>query len=166
MKFLFPVLIFTSILTGCLSVPESNKAAEETAWELSYQLEDRASMTIAVGKFNTTDIPAVLEATFENDLSTTLAIAFRENGQDHRVVTRDKVDQVFAEQSMALEGLTYQESQVQIGQILGADLLVVGTIIWLEDDLYRSSAQLIETDTGVVVGGSSWDFWFDTESAR
>lgn len=166
MRFLFPVVFLAIILTGCQSTPESNKAAEETAWELSYQLKDRADLTLAVGAFETTDVPASLEITFRNDLSTTLAIAFRETGQDHRVVTRDKVDQVFKEQSMALEGLTYQETQVQIGQILGADLLVVGTIIWLEDDLYRSSAQIIETDTGVIVGGSSWDFWFDTESAR
>lgn len=166
MRFLFPVVFLVIILTGCQSTPESNKAAEETAWELSYQLKDRADLTLAVGAFETTDVPASLEITFRNDLSTTLAIAFRETGQDHRVVTRDKVDQVFKEQSMALEGLTYQETQVQIGQILGADLLVVGTIIWLEDDLYRSSAQIIETDTGVIVGGSSWDFWFDTESAR
>jgi curli biogenesis system outer membrane secretion channel CsgG len=164
MKIILTAVILTALLSGCLSVPESNRASEETAWELSDQLTDQAGLTVAVGVFDTTDVPESLEATFRNDLSTTLAIAFRETGQDHKVVTRDKVDQVFTEQTMALEGLTYQESQMRIGQILGADVLVVGTIIWLEDDLYRSSAQIIETETGVVVGGSSWDFWFDTES--
>lgn len=166
MKYSFSIIVLALLLTGCLSSPESNKAAEETAWELSDQLKNQSGLTVAVGIFDTTDVPDALDVTFRNDLSTTLAIAFRETGQDHVVVTRDKVDDVFAEQSMSLEGLTYQESQIQIGQILGADVLVVGTIIWLEDDLYRSSSQLIETDTGVIVGGSSWDFWFDTESSR
>jgi curli biogenesis system outer membrane secretion channel CsgG len=164
MKSIYPIIILTALLTACISTPESNKASEETAWDLSYQLEDMSGLTIAVGAFDTTDVPDTLETTFRNDLSTTLAIAFRETEQDHKVVTRDKVDDVFAEQSMALEGLTYQETQIRIGQILGADILVVGTIIWLEDDLYRSSAQLIETATGVILGGSTWDFWFDTES--
>lgn len=164
MRFLFPTLILVLMLSGCLSVPESNRAAEETAWDLADQLKDQSATTIAVGSFDTVDVPEALISTFANDLSTTLAIAFREIGLDHRVVTRDKVDKVFAEQSMALEGLTYQEAQLQIGQILGAEILVVGNIVWLEDDLYRSSAQLIETDSGVIVGGSSWDFWFDTES--
>jgi curli biogenesis system outer membrane secretion channel CsgG len=164
MKSIFPIIILTALLTACISTPASNKASEETAWDLSYQLEDMSGLTIAVGAFETTDVPETLETTFRNDLSTTLAIAFRETDQDHKVVTRDKVDDVFVEQTMALEGLTYQESQIRIGQILGADILVVGTIIWLEDDLYRSSAQLIETATGVIIGGSTWDFWFDTES--
>ncbi len=92
MKSIFPIIILTALLAACISTPESNKASEETAWDLLYQLEDMSGLTIAVGAFDTTDVPETLETTFRNDLSTTLAIAFRETGQDHKVVTRDKVD--------------------------------------------------------------------------
>ena len=164
MKHVIPFFVLILAFTGCLSVLESNRASEEIAWELSYQLKELSGLTVAVGDFETTDVPDTLKSTFRNDLSTSLAIDFRYTDQDHKVVTRDKVDEVFAEQSMSLEGLTYQETQIRIGQVLGAEVLVVGTIILLGDDLYRASTQLLETETGVIIGGSSLDFWFDTES--
>jgi curli biogenesis system outer membrane secretion channel CsgG len=164
MRRIWPIILAAALFAGCASVPESNQAAVETAWELADILIDSPGLTLAVGKFELTDIPDALDSTFRNDLSTSLATAFRELELDHRVVTRDQVDEVFAEQSMDLEGLTYREAQIRIGQVVGADVLVVGTLIWLEDDLYRSSAQLIETGTGFILGGTSWDFWFDTES--
>lgn len=163
---IIPFFLILLLLSSCVSVLESNRAAEETAWQISDQLKGLPGSTVAVGDLETTDIPDSLKTTFRNDLSTSLAIAFQETEQDHRVVTRNRVDDVFAEQSMSLQGLTYQEAQIRVGQVLGADILVVGTLIWLEDDLYRSSTQLIETESGVVIGGSSWDFWFDTESIR
>ena len=160
------ILAAALILAGCATTLESNQAAEETAWELSYILEDRSGAIVAVVDFETTDVPGTLRKTFMEDLGTNLAMAFRETGSNNRVVTRDRVDAVFAEQSLSLEGLTDSDARQKVGALLGADILVSGTIIWLEDDLYRASAQLIETETGALLGGSSWDFWFDTESGR
>ena len=160
------ILAAALILAGCATTLESNQAAEETAWELSYILEDRSGAIVAVVDFETTDVPGTLRKTFMEDLGTNLAMAFRETGSNNRVVTRDRVDAVFAEQSLSLEGLTDSDARQKVGSLLGADILVSGTIIWLEDDLYRASAQLIETETGALLGGSSWDFWFDTESGR
>ncbi len=163
MKILNPFLILSLLLAACSSAPESGKASEEIAWELSDQLEELPPMILAVGELESMEIPESLQVSFRNSLGTRLAMALRETDQNHQVVTRDKVDQVYSEQSLALTGLTFQESQLKLGQLLGADAIVTGTMIFVKDDLYRTSIQIIDTETGVVLGGSSWDFWFDSE---
>ncbi len=132
------------------------------AWELSDQLEEYPPMVLAVGELESLNIPESLQVSFRNSLGTRLALALKETDQNHQVVTRDKVDQVYGEQSLALTGLTFQESQLKLGQILGADAIITGTMILLEGDLYRTSIQIIDTESGVVLGGSTWDFWFDS----
>ncbi len=164
MKSIIAVLVLVSFLVSCASLPESNIAAQESAWELAYQVEDLSDLVFAVVDFETTDVPEALASTYRNDLSTNLSIAFRESESSHKVVTRTRVDAVLEEQSMVLQGLTARDAGLKIGELLGADVLVTGNIIWLEDDLYRASVQLIETDDGLVLGGDAWDFWFDTES--
>ena len=129
MKISIPILILTITLSGCLSVPGSIEASEETAWQLADQLKGLSDLTLAVGEFDTTEVPNALVDSYRNDLSTTPAITFRETGQDLKVVTRDRVEDVFSEQLMALDGLTYQETRIRIGEILGADVLVAGTMI-------------------------------------
>ena len=163
MKIFRLFLILPLILSACSSAPESGKASEEMAWELSDQLEEMPPMVLAVGELECMNIPESLEVSFRNSLGTKLALALKETDQTHQVVTRDKVDQIYSEQSLALNGLTFQESQLKLGEILGADAIITGTMISVEDDLYRTSIQIIDTETGVVLGGSSWDFWFDSE---
>jgi len=163
MKILSPLLILFLLFAACSSAPESGKATEEMAWELSDQLEEYPPIVLAVGELESLDIPESLQVSFRNSLGTRLALTLKETDQNHQVVTRDKVDQLYSEQSMALAGLTFQESQLKLGQILGADAIITGTMVLLDDDLYRTSIQIIDTETGVVLGGSSWDFWFDSE---
>jgi curli biogenesis system outer membrane secretion channel CsgG len=158
------LLVSAAFISGCTTTPESNIAAEDMAWELADQLMDLPDTTIAVGNFDSNDIPDGLDLTFRNDLSTALAIAVRELEINHRIVTRGQVDKVLAEQALVLQGLTARATQIRVGELLGAQILVVGTIIWLEGDLYRANSQLIESETGVVIGGSAGDFWFDAES--
>ena len=162
-RWLVPSLLILG-MASCASLPESNKAALDTAWDISYQLADRPASVVAVGTFDTQDIPEALAKTWGNDLGTNMAVAFRESGLDHKVVTRDRVDQILAEQGLEMEGMTARETQLRAGRLLGADILVTGILIWLEDDIYRASTQILETDTGVVLGGIEYDFWFDTES--
>ncbi|RKX74173.1 MAG: hypothetical protein DRP60_10695 [Spirochaetes bacterium] len=162
MKTLSPLLILFLFFSACSSTPESERASEEMAWELSDQLEEYPPMVLAVGELESLNIPESLQVSFRNSLGTRLALALKETDQNHQVVTRDKVDQVYGEQSLALTGLTFQESQLKLGQILGADAIITGTMILLEGDLYRTSIQIIDTESGVVLGGSTWDFWFDS----
>lgn len=164
MKSVHTVPFLLLLLVSCASVPESNRAAEETAWELSYQVEDESNLIFAVVDFETADIPEALLLTYRNNLSTALSVAFREMDSTHRVVTRDRVDAILEEQAMMLQGLTPRNADMKVGELLGANILVTGNIIWLEDDLYRASVQLIEAESGLILGGVSWDFWFDTES--
>ncbi len=152
------------IVLGCASLPESDDAADETGWELADQLLDLEDVTVAVVDIDGSGIPADLLSTYRSQITTTLAMAFRELDSENRVVTRDRVDQVMDEYRLELEGLSSSDAQSRLGQVLGADVLVSGQIILLEEDVYRGKFQLIETSTGVVLGGASWDFWFDTES--
>ena len=80
-------------------------------------------------------------------------------------MTRDRVDRIIKEQTLELEGMTYREAQMKLGRLLGADLLVAGTLAWLDGDIYRFTGQVIEVESGTVLSGYSGDFWFDTESS-
>jgi len=162
MKYISSFLVLIILFSACSSAPESGKASEEIAWELSEQLEEYPALVLAVGEFDAVDIPEPLLISFRNSLGTRLALALKETDQKHQLVTRDRVDQIYSEQSLTLNGLTFQESQLKLGRILGADAIITGTMIFLEDDLYRTSVQIINTESGVVLGGSSWDFWFDS----
>ena len=160
--FFSSLMVIVIFLTACAGLPDSYGAADDFSWEAADQLQDYPDRVLALADLETRDVPDRLYSLFRDDLSTALVTAFREEDLSIRVVTRDKVDKIIREQSLELQGMTYQDAQLQVGMILGADLLVTGTLAWLEGDLYRFSGQIIEVASGTVVGGYSADFWFDS----
>ncbi len=161
-----PVILFFSalVLVSCSSLPDSTGAAEEFSWEAADQLKGRNGLVLALAELEQEDIPSRLYTLFQNDLTTALVMSFREEGVDIQVVTRDKIQRIMDEKALEFQGMTYQDAQIQVGMLLGADLLVTGSLVWLEDDIYKFSGQIIEVATGTQVGGYSNEFWFDTES--
>ena len=154
------------LVSSCSSLPDSRGAAEEFGWEAAEQLEEFEGAILAIADLEQKELPERLYSLFRDDLATALVTAFREEGVNIRVVTRDQVDKVIQEQALELEGLTYREAQLQVGSLLGADLLVAGTLALLEGDTYRFSGQLLEVSTGTIVGGYGCDFWFDSDSGE
>ena len=168
MRYILYTLFFSVVLlvSSCSSLPDSRGAAEEFGWEAADQLEGFEGAVLAVAELEQEELPERLYSLFRDDLATAIVTALREEGVNIRVVTRDQVDKVFKEQALELGGLTYREAQLQVGSLLGADLLVAGTLALLEGDIYRFSGQLLEVATGTIVGGYGCDFWFDSESGN
>jgi len=164
MKSTLFLMVSLVVLSGCSTLPESADASVEIAWDLADQLEDRNGLTIAIAEIDADNIPDSLVKAYREQLGTNMAIAFREYGVNNVVVTRDRVDSVLDEYALELEGLTYGDAQDRLGQVLGADVLVTGRILRLEGGTFRGMSQLIEVESGVVLGGTTWDFWFDDES--
>ncbi len=163
---MIPLGILILAFTSCSTIPDSIGAAEDFSWEAAEQLKGKDNLILALAELETNEIPPRLYNLFRDDLSTALVTAFREEGINIKVVTRDKVDRIVKEQSLQLQGMTYKDAQLQVGMLLGADLLVTGTLAWLEGDIFRFSGQIIEVHTGTLAGGYSTEFWFDMELAE
>jgi hypothetical protein len=157
---LLPVLA-AILIFGCATTPEADMAADRVAWELVEFLETRPKLVLAVGEFESPDVPDVLVGAFRTDLSSSFANAIDYLELPHRVVTRDKVDRIMEEQTLNLQGFNSREVQLQIGRLLGADVLVVGTMIPVGESMYRASTRMIEAESGIIVGGISQDIWFE-----
>jgi hypothetical protein len=67
------------------------------------------------------------------------------------------------EQSFQLSDLVDENTQVEIGKLLGADLILAGQLTWVSEGTYHLNAQIIEVETSVVLGGFVYDFWVETE---
>lgn len=67
------------------------------------------------------------------------------------------------EQSFQLSDLVDESTQVKIGKLLGADLILSGQLNWVSEDTCHLNAQIIEVESGVVLGGFGYDFRVETE---
>jgi hypothetical protein len=62
-----------------------------------------------------------------------------------------------AEQSLMVSDLVSEDTQVDIGQLLGADVILVGNIASIES-YKRINVQILEVQTGSVIGGFVLDY--------
>ena len=82
---------------------------------------------------------------------------------DVRVLGRGDMEAIFEEKGLALGGMTAGDSE--IGNLLGADLLITGTVTPDEtENDYRIRGRLVEVSGGVVLGGFSYGFWMEPTS--
>lgn len=72
---------------------------------------------------------------------------------DFRIVERSRVDAVLAEQNLAASGRVAAGDGPRIGQMLGADYLVMGTVTAYEEDVKGSDAGI--SFQGFSIGGKS-----------
>jgi len=63
------------------------------------------------------------------------------------VVERKQLEKILREQRLSLSGLIDPESTIKIGKLLGADMLLVGSVAQL-GDYYNIFVRLLETETG------------------
>lgn len=70
-----------------------------------------------------------------------------------RVVDRQHLARIIAEQKLSVVGVTEPGSVQKLGQLAGADVLVTGSIVGLEDRV-RITAKLLSTTTAEIVGAA------------
>jgi len=67
-----------------------------------------------------------------------------------KVVTREKLNKLLAEQNLSLSGTLDEKSSVEIGKLIGVDAFFDGYII-IERSNLLMNLHLIETETGVII---------------
>src|SRR3990172_12246422 len=71
----------------------------------------------------------------------------------HAVVDRRYLNQVLAEQSLTLEGLTAPHARVEAGRLLGATVMISGSVVKEGEDL-RISMRASDLETGIVTAAA------------
>jgi TolB-like protein len=74
------------------------------------------------------------------------------NQPDMTVVERERLDEVLAEHSLSGSGVTDPETAVELGRVLGLDLMVMGSLTVVEGGM-RLDAQVLFVESGEIAGG-------------
>ncbi len=70
------------------------------------------------------------------------------------VIERRQLEAILQEQTLGQTGLLDEQSAAEVGQVLGVDMLVTGTIISVADTL-EVTARIVDVKTGTILGSSS-----------
>ena len=87
-------------------------------------------------------------AHLEEAIPALLAVAISQSDQ-HAVVERQHLNQVLAEQSLTLEGLTAQDTKHEVGRLLGATVMISGSLVKQGRDLLITM-RAADIETGIV----------------
>jgi len=68
-----------------------------------------------------------------------------------RVIERNKMDYLLKEIKLSQEGITSQSAAVKVGRMLGAQLMVFGTISQIDDRHARMVAKVVKVETSEIV---------------
>jgi len=158
-------LTLVLVLAGCAGLSRGNEYVsidsliEDAAWGIvdvlwnSYEDIDTAAMrTMVVYYFLEGGQVSPLSDTLIEGLNTETANAVAYEGIRVRVVSRTILDQILQELAFQSSDLVDPETQRSVGKQLGADIVVTGTIS-SSDQGKKFNIQLIEVETGVVLGG-------------
>ena len=161
----FFVLGLVILLAGCASFSGGDEFSnidslvEDAAWQIvevlwySYEDLDTAPMkTLAVYYFLEGDQVSPLSDTLIEGLTTEIANAVSYEGVQVRVVSRTILDQILKELAFQSSDLVDPQTQRSVGKQLGADIVVTG-VIGPSEQGKKFNLQLIEVETGVVLGG-------------
>ena len=158
------IFILISILISCTSTQYIDVVIEDAAWSTLEVLENVSDKTLAVYYFTfADDDDEDLSEYVRRGLTTEIANAILYEEREIKVISRQQLDQIMEEQSFQLSDLVDESTQVEIGELLGADLILAGQLNWVSEDVCHLNAQIIEVETGVVLGGFVYDFWVETE---
>ena len=153
------------VLAGCASFSgdyeyqDIDVLIEEAAWETvsvlwdSYDdLDTAPSRNMAVYYFLEGGAISPLSDTLIEGLTTEIANAINYEGVQVRMVSRTNLDQILQELAFQSSDLVDAETQISVGKQLGAKIVVTGSISTV-DRGKKFNIQLIEVETGVVLGG-------------
>ncbi len=170
MKYYSVLFLTILLITACSSTPENQivqvnsepdnmiygidslvgSIAERTVSLLSGDV----SRTIAVYYFTVNGQESNISDYLITGLTTEIANL---SGNETTVVSRQGLDRVMSEQSLMVSDLVSEETQVNIGALLGADVILIGYIVPL-DDFDKINIQIIEVESGAVIGGFFLDY--------
>lgn len=117
---------------------------------LGKTLADLQVKTVAIAEFASIDgAPSALGKLIAEEVTTGL---FRQ--PNIKVIERSMLDRILTEQKFQLSGLTDQSIVQKIGQLLGADAVIIGTWADMADKI-RINARIVAVSTGNVVSAAA-----------
>jgi TolB-like protein len=136
--------------------PPLDERLAELSKQITSKIEAGQKKTIAIVEFtdlqgNVTDFGRYLAEELVTRLYDT---------EKFRVIERQMLNKVIAEQKLTLTGVVDSASAKQLGKILGVDAIVSGTITNLAESL-KVNARLISTQTGEIFAVASTDIFKD-----
>jgi TolB-like protein len=92
-------------------------------------------------------------------LSEEVSVALVSTGRGYEIVSRNdaKLKAVLSEQRMGSSGLVDPQSAARVGQLIGVQALVMGTVNFLGDNV-RVTISLVDATTARIVGGTAVTF--------
>ena len=151
------------VLVSCALAPFSVQAQgglDQRISELSQQIANKMSAkqrtTIAVVEF--TDLQGDV-TDFGRYLAEELITRLYET-EKFKVIERQQLNKVIAEQKLSLTGVIDPGSAKQLGKILGVDAIVSGTTTNLAQSL-KVNARLISTESGEIFAVASTEIFKD-----
>ncbi len=159
MRKYFLIAVAPLLLFSCASVMTVDEAGGDMGWEIIDILGYQSEHTVVVSYFPEGDEIGELSSYLQNLITISASTAASEEAPGIKVVSRYFLDQIIEEQKFQVSGLADPETQSEIGKQLGADIIVTGTIVFMDEyEYYVINAQVIEVETGIVKGGFSYEF--------
>lgn len=160
-------LLLVIALAACVTVPESesddysniDRLMKDASWNTVTILEEHfggleaaSGHVIAVYPFEENDQISERSDVLIDGMIIELANAFRESGSTVSTVNRKNLSEILQEFEFQSSDLADPETQLAVGRQLGAHFIMTGTI-FVEDGRDRISFQLLEVETGILLGG-------------
>ncbi len=165
-KFFIFVLIIT--LSACGPVTTTTQIQEPEKITLDNQMGKLTSQIISSFKESKLKKIAVIEFADLNGNVTNLGAFIAEElitriftTNKFEVVERNLLQKVLEEQQLGMTGYIDQETAISIGQILGVDAIITGSITNLGNNV-KINARLISTETGSVFAVASVNVFKDS----
>jgi|GEM_PF-2753772 len=146
------VLALAAVLAGCATLGTPADVLADLSWELLDLLPYESKDTIAVYYFLENREESVRGDYVLNLLGTGIANVIHEEERPLILVSRTVLDRILEEQAFQVSALADPGTQLLLGKLLGAGIIVTGTITPVQDG-YEVNAQMIRVDTGAVLGG-------------
>lgn len=158
----FLTVLLVCILFGCASSDSGNSEILNTAYMILDVLEDGSEHNVVVNYFLEDGEVTEESEYIQEEMTIALSNAAMWDKVPVNVVSRQFLDDIIEEQKFQLTGLADPDTQAEIGKLLGADIIVVGNLYYYEEDDYlNAKTQVININTGAVLGGFTFDFWWD-----
>lgn len=148
----FFLSILVALCGGSVSAQQLEQVVEDLADQISESLTSQEKKKVAILPF--TDLsgrPTQLGQLLAEELTNQL---FLRRGGRFEVVERSKVDAIWQEQELGAEGWVSSEKLGGVGQLVGADAILTGSLAELEDRL-RLNARLMAVPSGKLFATAS-----------
>ena len=188
--YLITGILLLTLLSGCMSVPEESTVEEQpvpaeviveeqTTQEVEKEITEAPQAPIKTESRAVTEIKKIYVAVsnfqintsepdlqgLSTDIPQTITEAFQ-RGRYIKPVERQEFERLFDEYKLSLSGLTDEETAVEIGKVLGAEYILLGSMIKVGGSV-KMNCRLIRTETSEIVFTDSvrgaYDALFDLE---